>query len=156
MTARPRWAGAGVAKSVGEPRGVTQQPPHRHLAVVELAFGESPPGQVGANGSVQVELSLLDERHNAPSGDPLAEGSGLEHGIHVHRFADGDRMDAVDRAIVEYGKHSVACVARLNELGSGGHEPGGIATRSEWLLPPAFRGPNEHRDGPQNEERESY
>jgi hypothetical protein len=72
----------------------------------------------------------------------------LEHGIHVHRFADGDGMDAVDRAIVDYGEHSVACVAGIDELGSGVHEPGDVAARSECLLPPALRGPNEHYDGP--------
>jgi hypothetical protein len=79
----------------------------------------------------------------------------LEHGIHVYRFADGDGMDTVDRAIVDYGEHSVACVAGIDELGSGVHEPGDVSARSECLLPPAFRGPNEHDDGPQHEERES-
>ena len=59
-------------------------------------------------GVAIVELLLLDQRHHAPRGDPLAEGRRLEDGVHVHRLADGDRMDAMDRAIVDQGEHRVA------------------------------------------------
>jgi hypothetical protein len=86
----------------------------------------------------------------------LLRDAGLEHGIHVDRFADGERMDAVDRAFVKHGEHSVAIVAGIDELDGGGHKASGVTARSECLPPPTFRGPNEDRDGPQNEERKSY
>ena len=64
-------------------------------------------------------------------------------------------MDVVNRAIVDDGKHSVAGIAGIDESGGGVHESRGVAARSKCRLPPTFRGPNEHDDGPQNEERES-
>ena len=62
-------------------------------------------------------------------------------------------MDTVDRAISIMA--NTALPASLEFTSSvAAHEPGDVAARSERLLPPAFRGPNEHDDGPQNEDRE--
>ena len=137
-------------------QGRLNHEPGFHLSCDEnLSEGWGPPKpscEVSGNGSVKVERSLLDQDHDAPGRNPLADGRGLEDGIFVDRISDGVEVTADGLAILQQKNRNVAL------------QPSGflddcsvkclcVTCWGEVLVPPSGISSHDRHNGPKHDSR---
>ncbi len=95
----------------------------------EVVIGEVEPGQIGLDGFVEIDLALVDERHDAEAGEGFCAGGDVAGGIRREgefrrQAADAEAFGVDEFVIVDDGDRKAGDVHFLHGVAPAGFEGG--------------------------------